>query len=273
MAFGGVPVISRFAVAKGDVAWGGRLFWRPNWETEIGASYFEMMDHGYTARRDVGLDFRTLVLKRLALSGLGVFSLMELRLAEVDVNARWQLADAVELNGGFRQTSPDLFLARTSIFSTFADISRTEGSLGLTFTPNLTWTAGVDGRAIWIEDGLGYEAQGTVAFRPNRSSRASLQLVRLGLPTNAYSRARLAGQQTFGKLLLVADLDAALFDAPVNGHTTSLQGQLTARLQLPANFEFLVSGLAATDPLYKQRFEVMARLIYTFRLHTTEGAR
>jgi hypothetical protein len=30
-AFGGAPVISRFALAKGDATWGARLFWRPSW--------------------------------------------------------------------------------------------------------------------------------------------------------------------------------------------------------------------------------------------------
>lgn len=274
MAFGGVPVISRFALQQGDATFGGRLFWRPSWETEIGASYFELWNVGYVARRDLGLDFRTLLARRLMLSGLGVFSALEARLAEADLNARWQVTDTVELYGGFRHTAPDLFLPRTSIFSTFADIERNEGSLGVYWSPDSRWSAGVDGKVLSIMEGLGYEASGQVGFRPSRDTRTTLQLVRLGLPSNAYSRARLAGRHTFNeKLTLVLDLDAALFDAPINGRTLSLQGQLTARLPLPANFELLVSGLAATDPLYKQRFEVLARVVYTFRYHSSEGAK
>jgi hypothetical protein len=264
-AFGGVPVISRFALAKGDAVWGGRVFWRPTWESEVGASYLELMDVGQPARRDVGLDFRTFLFGRLALSGLGVLSALESRLEELDLNARVHLSSMVELTGAFRQASPDLFLPRTSIFSTFADVNRTEGSLGLDYSPSRRWTFGVDGRVIGFADGLGYQAEAQAGFRPGRDSMASLQVVRLSIPSNAYTRARLAGKQTFGKLLLSADIDAALFDTAINGRTSSLQGQLTAKLTLPANFDLLVSGLAATDPLFAQRYEVLARVVYTFR--------
>lgn len=271
-AFGGAPVIRRFALARGDAVWGARLFWRPTWETELGASYFELLDVGYTARRDVALDFRTLLARRLSLSGLGVFSTLETRVAEADLRARWVVARQVELSGGVRHTAPDLFLPRTSIFSVFADVTRTEGLLAVDYTPTQRATLGIEGRAISVAEGLGYEALGTFGYAPSRDARASFQVMRLALPSNAYTRARLAGRRTFGNVTLAADVDGALFDAPINGRTTSLQGTLTAKLALPANFDLLVSGLAATDPLFQQRFEVLARLVYTFRIHT-EGAR
>jgi hypothetical protein len=113
---------------------------------------------------------------------------------------------------------------------------------------------------------------GVVGFRPGRHTRTSLQVIRLADPGNAYTRARLAARHTIGQLTLAADVDGALFDNPINGRTVALQGQLTAKLGLPANFDVLVSGLAATDPLFTQRFEVLARLVYTFQLHTG-GAR
>lgn len=267
-AYGGAPVISRFALAKGDATWGGRLFWRPSWETEIGASYFELMNVGYTARRDVGIDFRTQFFRRLSVSGLGVMSLLEMRLAELDLNARFAASSKVEIIGNFRQTSPDLFLSRTSIFSTFADISRTEGGLGVGYTPTQQWNTMLDGRLLSISEGLGYDVRGSIGWQPTRNASAQLQVVRLGLPSNAYTRGRLAGRYTFGQVMLVGDIDAALFDAPINGRTTTLQGQVTARVALGSNFELLLSGLAATDPLFAQRFEVLGRVVYTFRHHT-----
>lgn len=267
-AFGGAPVISRFALAKGDAAWGSRLFWRPSWETELGVSYFELMNVGYTARRDVALDFRTQFARRLVVSGLGVLSAMELRLAELDLNARFMVNQQLEVTGQFRQTSPDLFLPRTSIFSTFADISRTEGSLGLAFTPTQRWSAGLDGRVLSISEGLGYDVRAQVGYQPSRGSSATLSVVRFGLPTNAYTRGRIAGRVTFGQLMLIGDVDAALFDSPINGQVTTLQGQVTARVALGNNFDLLVSGLAATDPLFVQRYEVLGRIVYTFKHHT-----
>ncbi len=276
-AFGGVPVIPRFALGRGTATWGGRLYWRPGWETEIGASYLELWDRplgtgaSEVARRDVGLDFRTFLFKRLSLSGLGVFSIPETRFSELTLNARVELPAAFELTGAVRHTSPDLFLPRTSIFAVFADTNRTEGALGLHWN-GTAWSAGVDGRVIGFDDGLGYEVTGVVGFRPGRNTRTSLQVIRLADPANAYTRARLAGRHSIGQLTLALDLDGALFDNPINGRTAALQAQLTAKLGLPANFDVLVSGLAATDPLFTQRFEVLARLVYTFQLHTG-GAR
>ena len=277
-AFGGVPVIPRFALARGSATWGGRLFWRPTWETEIGASYFELWDRpefttgaSEVSRRDVGLDFRTFLFSHLSLSGLGVFSVPETRFSELTLNARVMLPAEFEITGAFRHTSPDLFLPRTSIFAVFAETNRTEGALGLDWNGH-AWSAGVDGRVIGFEDGLGYEVTGVVGFRPGRNTRTSLQVIRLADPGNAYTRARLAARHSIGQLTLAADVDGALFDNPINGRTVALQGQLTAKLGLPANFDVLVSGLAATDPLFTQRFEVLARLVYTFQLHTG-GAR
>jgi hypothetical protein len=237
-------------------------------ETEIGASYFELMNVGYTARRDVGIDFRTQFFRKLVVSGLGVMSLLEMRLAELDLSARFMASSKVELIGNFRQTAPDLFLSRTSIFSTFADVARTEGGLGIGYTPTQRWNAALDGRVLSISEGLGYDVRGSIGYQPSRGASATLQVVRLGLQSNAYTRGRLAGRYTFGQVMLVGDLDAALFDAPINGHTTTLQGQVTARVAIGNNFELLLSGLAATDPLFAQRFEVLGRVVYTFRHHT-----
>ncbi len=273
MAFGGVPVIPRFAVGRGDAVWGARLAWRASWETEVGASYLELMDKGYTARRDVALDGRTQLMKKLVLTGLGVFSAAEGRLVEVDVSPRYRLSNKVELYGTFRHASPDLFLPRTSIFSVFADVARTEGALGVAYDPSLRFSASADARVIAIPAGTGYEAQALFALRPARNTRASFQVARLGLPANGYTRARLAGGHTVGKLTLTADLDAAFLDGPINGNRHSLQGMVAARLPLPSNLDLVVSGLAATDPLFQQRFEVMGRLVYTFSTRSSEAAK
>jgi len=268
-ALGGAPVIPRFALGKGDATWGGRLAWRPNWNSELGLSYLELLDKGYTGRRDLGLDGRYLIRPGLSVTGLAVFSLLENRFAEAEVTPQWRVSDMVELTASVRHTSPDLFLPRTSIFSVFADVTRTEGALGAWYTPTRRFSAGADVRFIQLEAGTGYEAWVTAGFRPKRHTRTSLTVTRLGLPSNAYTRARLAGGHAVGKLDLSLDLDAAYFDKAVNGKNVSLQAQANARLPLPGSLDLVVSGLAATDPLFQQRFEVLARVIYTFNMHSS----
>lgn len=105
-------------------------------------------------------------------------------------------------------------------------------------------------------------------MRPLRSTRATLQAVRLGLPDNGYTRVRLAGGHTLGLLTLSLDLDGFFLDQPVNGVKQSYTVAATGRLALPANFDVVVSGLFATDPFFQQRWEVMGRLVYTFKIST-----
>lgn len=268
-AFGGLPVIPRFAAARGDAVWGARLYWRPNWDTEIGASYFEMMDHGYTARRDVGIDGRTELFRHLNLSGLAVLSAVEGRLVEAEISPGWRVSDQVEIVGQFRHTSPDLLLPRTSILSVFAQTVHNHGGLGVAYDPTTRFSASLDAKLIGApNEPLGYELSGMATVRPLRTTRATLQAVRLGLPENGYTRVRLAGGHTMGLLTLSLDLDGYFLDQPVNGVKQSFTVAATGRLALPLNFDVVVSGLYATDPFFQSRFEVIGRLVYTFHIST-----
>lgn len=272
--FGGAPVIPRFAVARGDAAWGARLYWRPNFNSEVGVSYFELMDHGYTGRRDLGIDARTELFRRLRVSGMAIVSAIEGRLAEADITPAYRLNGDFELSAFFRHTSPDLLLPRTSILSVFAQTNQNQGGLGLIWAPGGLFSAAIDGRLISIpNDPLGYELLGQATLRPSYNTRATLEVVRLSLPDNGYSRLRLAGGTSIGKLALSLDLEGYLLDLPVNAVRKSFTASANARLPLPRGFDAVVSGLFATDPFYKTRFEVMARLIYTFTIRTrTEPA-
>ena len=267
--FGGAPVVPRFATVAGDAAWGARAYWRFNWDTEIGASYFELWNRGYVARRDVGIDARTELFRRVRLSGSAVLSALEGRLAEGDVSPIVKVSDAVEVSAFFRHTSPDLLLPRTSILSVFAQTEQKQGGVGVLWFPSDRLSVGIDGRLISIpNDPFGYEVVGQGTLRPTKNTRATVEAVRLGLTDNGYTRVRLAGGATLGKLMFSLDLDGYWLDRAVNNTRHSLTASASARLQLPWGFDAVVSGLVATDPFYQQRFEVIGRLIYTFRIHT-----
>src|SRR5439155_7173929 len=85
--YGGAPVTPRFAVHRGDALAGARLFWRPRLDAEVGASFVEGLDRGRSSRRDAGVDARWVPLAPVTLTGYGLWSLVEQRLAEVDVSS------------------------------------------------------------------------------------------------------------------------------------------------------------------------------------------
>ena len=113
---------------------------------------------------------------------------------------------------------------------------------------------------------------GQATLRPSRNTRATIEAVRLSLPDNGYTRLRLAGGATVGTLALSLDLEGYLLDLPVNGTRQSLTASATARLPLPLGFDAVVSGLVASDPFYQTRFEVIGRLVYTFKIRTRTEA-
>ena len=83
------------------------MLWYNGQKTEeIGASYFELLDHGYTGRRDLGLDARAELFRRLRVSGMAVMSAIEGRLAEGDITPALRLNQDFELTAFFRHTSP-----------------------------------------------------------------------------------------------------------------------------------------------------------------------
>src|SRR5262249_4343530 len=67
--YGGEPVTPRFGVHQGDFMTGGRLFWRASIDSELGASFLEMLDGGLQARQDLGVDGRWRVGRSLTLTG------------------------------------------------------------------------------------------------------------------------------------------------------------------------------------------------------------
>src|SRR5262249_24693252 len=81
-AYGGLPVVPRFAVARGDAIVGARAFWRQSIDTEMGVSFIELLDHGLTGRQDLGIDARWAPSTVWAFNGSAIWSLVEAKLAE-----------------------------------------------------------------------------------------------------------------------------------------------------------------------------------------------
>lgn len=267
-AFTGIPVDRRFSnFITGDFVVGTRAFFAPTINTEVGASFIHMLQRGALARQDAGLDARWQPMRSLNLSGALVWSIADARIAEFDVGPRWTPSDQVEVLLNYRRTAPDLFLSRSSIFTVFADTSRDDLGASLTWQATRAVSLFADGRALWINGELGYDASGRVQLRPFRAPATTLtaQYHRLQVTSNGYHQARLGARHTlpsgFG---LSVDLETYVLDQPVRGQTLSFSGSATATYTISKSWFIGATLFAATTPTFESRYEAVAKLTWLF---------
>jgi hypothetical protein len=270
--WGGVPVTRRFGAHQGDALAGTRLSWRPTVDTELGASFVELVDGGRQARQDLGADARWRPLAWLTLTGYGLLSLLEARLVEGDVAATLQPGRALQLSLDYRRTSPDLFLPRSSILSVFSQQTRDEAGGFVFWRPLLRLT--VDGDWHAIVDGAGFGQRGggrvAVSLGPAFETRVAAELRALRLATaNGYTQARLyVVQRLATRWTATLDLDGYRIEQPINGTRFSLTAAATLGWRISAHLDAVVTAIADSTPLVERRFECMAKLVWnqTFRL-------
>jgi hypothetical protein len=267
-AFVGIPVDRRFAnFISGDFVVGTRAFFAPTINTEVGASFINMLQRGALARQDAGLDLRWKPLRQLSVSGAFVWSIADARMAEFDIGPRWAPSDNVEVLLNYRRTAPDLFLSRSSIFTVFADTSRDDAGGNITWQATRALSLFADARALWINGELGMDASGRVQLRPFRSPATTLtaQYHRLQIPSNGYHQARIGARHTlpsgFG---LSVDFETYVLDQPVRGQTLSFSGSATATYNISKSWFIGATLFAATTPTFESRYEAVAKLTWIF---------
>lgn len=271
--YGGVPVTPRFGVHQGDAAAGARLFFRPSVETELGASFAEMLDHGRQARQDLGVDARWRALPQLTLTGFALLSLLELRLAEGDVALEWRAHPTLLVRADFRRTSPDLFLPRSSILSVFSQETRDEAGGDLYWRPLSRLRLEAGWHAIENEAGFGQRGGGRISasLGPAFETTIAAELRVLRLATHdGYVQGRLYATERLRRTLVVTlDLDAFALEQPINGQRFSLTSAATLGWELSPRWRAVVTGIADATPMVERRFECMAKLVYNqvFRVH------
>jgi len=267
-AFAGNPVARRFSnFTRGDFTAGGRVFWTPSVDAQLGVSFTHLAERGAVVRQDLGADGRWHLFKRWTLAGAVIWSLPEQRVAEADLGVRWQPFTALEIAAGYRRTAPDLFLSRTSIFSVFAETSRDD--LGLSVNAQLTpWLLLVgDGRALWLNASLGYDTLLRAQLRLDRSSATTLtaQVRRLSIPVNGYTQGRVGARHTlpFG-LALSLDLDLYRLDAPVRGQDLSFSYSATATYAINQQWLLGAALMGGSTPYFDRNTELMVKVSYAF---------
>lgn len=264
-AHGGVPVTRRFELDRGDAVAGGRLFWRGSANSELGLSFIRVDDGGSVTRQDVGADARYRVTRRLDLSGFGALSLLEQRLAEVDVGVEWRPAGKLWLRADYRRTAPDLFLPRTSIMTVFAEQSRDEAGVDLTVWARSRVRLNARGDVLVVEDRVGYTAESRITLFPTAAmtTRLAGEVQRLAAIDNGFARARVTAFHELTDRLDLS-LDGAVYrlDEPINGQRTSLTATAGATLTVGEHWQASLAGVAGVTPFLSRRFEGMAKLVY-----------
>lgn len=267
-AFAGQPVARAFSnYGIGDFAAGARVAWAPSIHSEVGLSFTELLSRGQVARQDVGLDTRWRPLRTLTLAGAAIVSLADLRLAEVDLGPRYQPIEDLELRAVYRRTAPELFLSRTSIFTVFADTARDEAGATVYYQATKRLGVSADGRALIVQGEPGYDVSLAGLYRPYRRPDTAMTLTvrRLQVPFNAFTQARVgARHRLVNGVGLSVDFDFYALDKPINGQHLSFSGSGSLTWNFAHAWSTAATVFAASTPTFESRYEVVAKLIYTF---------
>jgi hypothetical protein len=267
--WGGAPVIPRFMTGRGDALGGARLAWRLNYDTEVGLSFLHLSESGRTLRQEFGGDARWRPLRSLTLSGVALMSTVEKRLAEADVQARWQPLLWVEVMADWRRTAPDLFLPRDSILSVFATETRDESGASIYVRPLNRLRIEGDYHFVHDDAGWGHRGGARVTTMLGRAFETQLGAEGrvLSLPINGYWQARLFGSHRVGAIALTLDLDCYRLDRAINNQNLSFTGAATLGWSFVHNWRLVVAAIADTTPYVSQRFEVIAKLTWDQSFH------
>jgi hypothetical protein len=262
--WGGAPVIPRFMTGRGDATGGARLSWKINYDSEVGLSFMHVSESGRTLRQEFGGDARWRPHRTVTLSGLALMSTVENRLAEADLQVRYQPLLWLEVMADWRRTAPDLFLPRGSILSVFADQTRDEGGGSFFLRPLARLRFEGDYHFVNDDAGWGHRGGARLMLSLGRMWQTQLgaEVRGLTLPVNGYWQARLFGMHRTGPVALTLDLDCYKLEKPINGQTLSFTGAATLGWNIVAHWNLVLAGIADTTPYVSQRFEVIAKLTW-----------
>lgn len=268
-AYGGAPVVPRFASALGDAVFGGRVFYRPSPDAQVGVSFFELLDHGNLARQEASVDGR-LMLGPVTVSGFGAFALADGRLAEAKLDAEYEATKSLWAHVDIGRTAPDLFISRTSIFSVFAAERRDQVGGGLSLRADRWRLSGeYHFLAHAAESGeaprSGHEGLARATYRPSSSSSLGVEARGLLAPVNGYLEGRIFGTKRFAEVVaLTLDLDAYRLENPIRGTRSSYVASLSGSYNFAPGWLIALTGLASVTPFFEHRFEALGKLVYNF---------
>jgi hypothetical protein len=270
--YGGAPVTPRFGLSRGDGLGGGRLYWRPRWDSELGVSFIQVQGQGRIARQDGALDARWAPLPSLTLTGYGLMSLKEVRLVEGTLAVAWSPLSRLTVAAEYRRTAPELFLPLNSIFSVFAQTTRDEAGANAWVALARVRLYG-DYHLVSDPSGIGHRAglKGIVGLGQDSHATLGAELRLFKLPYDeGYFQARLFAVERWGAWIVSLDGDTYLLDKAINGQTLSFTAAGTVGWDFAPSWRAVVTGIADVTPFVSHRFEVVAKLAYNFTVRFRE---
>ena len=267
--YGGIPVDPRFAAARGDAMAGGRLFWNPSFDSEVGASAVYALKRGYVARKDAGFDASITPVRPLTLSGLAQWSIDDRRLEEARLSALWQLASQLQIVADVQRTAPDLFIDRSSIFAVFAEELRDEAGGEIVLRPLRPLSISAGWHWLRVEGGHGHRASVHGSLRTGDDGSLGVELRLLTQPDNGYKEARLYWIRKLSPdFTLTLDLDGTWLERELGlyAQKRSLVATGTLGWAIDEAWEAMLAGSLGTTPYFEQREEVAVRLSWKFGL-------
>jgi len=303
--FGGVPTGMRIVYTpwptesdhyKRGGAWivGGRLGYVDLGLVSGGVSYLHKRFAGEVAHHDIGADLNVSPLTWLDLGGAATLSLEALRLKDARGTVALRPLRGLSLTAGYRFSSPDLWIPRTSIFAVFSQESFHEAGLDARYRISRTLSVeGGYGRRFYLAhshaEGSASAAaghhddeltganraslRGTWRFVPG--GRGTLGLERVESSENAANRARLAAAlplHLLGRTFhIVADLDLMVLDETVRGERLSFMAGGYLRAPITPCLGLLAGGGGGFTPLLSRTGNFTVRLTWEFDAFTGGG--
>jgi hypothetical protein len=291
--FGGAPTGTRVAYQLWPTdedrynygySWliGGRLGFINFGHMAAGITVVHRRYRGRVADNDLGLDLSYAPLSWLDVSASAVLSVEAMRAKEVKGGVSLQPLRALSFHLGYRYTSPDLYIPRTSIFAVFADSSFQEASIDARWQVTRALSLDADyGRRFYLarggestpdqSDGANRATlRATLRFGQSRDGRALAEVERVESPDNAANRVRLATSVPFWLLsrqfAVIADLDFFVLDEPIRETRTSFiaSGYLAVPLVSSSKLRLLAGGSGGVTPLLDSAGSFLVRLVWDF---------
>jgi hypothetical protein len=263
--FAGVPVVSRFTYPVGEFAFGGRAFWRPTYETEVGVSFLEILSDGVLSRQDLGMDGRWAILPNLSVTASGILNIQNASFADADLSVFWQVLPTLELFAKGQHSSPNLFLPMTSIFTVFANTNRDAAGGGVFWQalPRLAFYG--EYQRLWVDGGHGDEAEVRATYRLARKSTVGVNARFLYVPANGVTELRAWFLHSLTpRIKLSADVEGTLLKDAINAKRESIVGTGSAVWAIGSGWSAMLSGSVGATPFFETIATVTARIGYNF---------
>jgi len=235
---------------------GGRLYYDSS-RFDAGISAHEERERGELAHRNLGLDLRADLTRKLSLGGAGVMDLDSTRIADARGFAQYSPFRVLDLEVEALHAEPALFLSRQSVLSVFSTDAYDEagGSVRYRIWRHLT-LSGAGFVQLYSDDELGQRGEVTARITPGQTDRTVIltTISRVTAQETGYRAMRNALRQRITPVV-DASVDAYhyFYDDPIRGYDTSrvyagtLEWRALRQLSLLWGTSFAQTPHAASD--------------------------